>query len=80
MQALTWLASSTAEIARARDILKSLQPTGVIDELGFLMLQGAFADRFYPAIVTPMTRARYLILVPAIYQSRSGSLKVLMLP
>jgi hypothetical protein len=68
MQALTWLASSSAEIARARNVLKGLQPTGVIDELGFLVLQGAFADRFYPAVVTPMTRARYLILVPAIYQ------------
>jgi hypothetical protein len=68
MQALSWLASSSAEIARARNVLKGLQPTGVIDELGFLVLQGAFADRFYPAVVTPMTRARYLILVPAIYQ------------
>jgi hypothetical protein len=41
---------------------------GVIDELGFQRLQGPFAERFYPAVTTPMTRARYLIFIPAIYR------------
>ena len=70
-----WLSSSSAEIARARDVLKSLTPGGVIDELGFRILQGAFADQFYPAVTTPMTRARYLVFVSAIYQhlERSGN-------
>ena len=49
-------------------MLKALTPGGVIDELGFLVLQGAFAEQFYPAVTTPMTRPRYLIFVPAIYQ------------
>lgn len=65
---VAWLSSSSAEIVRARDVLKALTPGGVIDELGFLVLQGAFADHFYPAVTTPMTRARYLIFVPAMYQ------------
>lgn len=65
---VVWLSSSSAEIARARDVLKALTPGGVIDELGFLVLQGAFADHFYPAVTTPMTRARYLVFVPATYQ------------
>ena len=74
MPALVWLSSSSAEIARARNVLKALAPGGVIDELGFLILNGAFADRFYPAVTTPMTRARYFFFVPAIYQyiERSG--------
>jgi hypothetical protein len=74
MPALTWLSSSGAEITRARNVLKALTPGGVIDELGFLVLNGAFADRFYPAVTTPMTRARYFFFVPAIYQylERSG--------
>jgi hypothetical protein len=74
VSALVWLSSSSAEIARARNILKALTPGGVIDELGFLILNGAFADRFYPAVTTPMTRARYFFFVPAIYQyiERSG--------
>jgi hypothetical protein len=72
--ALVWLSSSSAEIMRARNVLKALTPGGVIDELGFLILNGAFADRFYPAVTTPMTRARYFFFVPAIYQyiERSG--------
>ena len=65
---VAWLSSSSAEIARARDVLKALTPGGVIDELGFLVLQGAFADHFYPAITTPMTRARYLIFIPALHR------------
>ena len=71
---VSWLSSSSAEIGRARNVLKALTPGGVIDELGFLVLQGAFAEQFYPAVTTPMTRARYLIFVPAIYQylERSG--------
>ena len=62
---------------RARNVLKALTPGGVIDELGFLMLQGAFADQFYPAVTTPMTRARYLIFIPAIYRhlEESGKAK-----
>ena len=63
-----WLAPSTAEIGRAREVLSALRPSGVLDELGFLVLAGAFADRFYPATNTVMTRARYLVFVPAIYR------------
>jgi hypothetical protein len=66
---IAWLSSSSAEIARARDVLKALKPGGVLDELGFLVLFGAFADRLYPATNTVMTRARYLVFVPAIYKS-----------
>lgn len=65
---VAWLSSSSAEIARARDVLKALTPGGVIDELGFLLLQAPFAEHFYPAVTTPMTRARYLIFIPATYQ------------
>jgi len=45
---LSWLSSSSAEISRARAVLDSLHKEGVINELGFLMLNGAFADRLYP--------------------------------
>lgn len=65
---VSWLSSSSAEIAGARDVLKSMISPGVIDELGFQRLQAPFAERFYPAVTTPMTRARYLIFIPAIYR------------
>jgi hypothetical protein len=63
-----WIASSDQDIAKARAVLRSLKPAGVLDELGFLVLLGAFSDRLYPAISTIMTRARYFLFVPAIYR------------
>jgi hypothetical protein len=65
---LFWIASSDQDIARARAVLRSLKPAGVLDELGFLVLLGAFSDRLYPAISTIMTRARYFLFIPAIYR------------
>jgi hypothetical protein len=74
---LFWIASSNAEISRARGVIEALNRPGVIDELGFLMLLGAFADHLYPAVTTVMTRARYLIFVPAIYQYLEQSRKAM---
>jgi hypothetical protein len=65
---VAFLATSAADISRARAVLKSLSQPGVLDELGYLVLQTAFADRLYPATNTIMTRARYLVFVPAIYR------------
>lgn len=65
---MAWLASSDAEIARARTVLRSLSQSGVLDELGFLVLLGAFSDRLYPAITTIMTRPRYLVFLPAMFR------------
>jgi hypothetical protein len=55
---LAWLSSSSAEIARARSVLDALGKPGVIDELGFLMLNGALAERLYPGVATDITQAR----------------------
>lgn len=65
---LAWLSSSSAEIARARSVLDALTAPGVIDELGFQMLNAAFAERLFPGVTTIVTRARYLIFIPAIYR------------
>jgi hypothetical protein len=65
---ITWLASSTGEIARTRTLLRSLSQQNTLDELGFLRLFNGFAECFYPAITTVMTRARYLIFLPAIFR------------
>ena len=72
---LRWLSPSSAEITRARAVLEALRTPGVIDELGFLMLNGAFAERVYPGVTTIMTRARYLIFLPAIYRYLEQSRK-----
>ena len=64
---LAWLSFSEEETDDARALIAALQRPGVIDELGFAPLVSAFAERFYPATTTIMTRCRYLFFVPAIY-------------
>ncbi len=74
---LGWLSSSSVAIARARSVLDALRKPGVIDELRFLMLNGAFAERLYPGVTTIMTRARYLVFVPAMYRHLEQSRKAI---
>ena len=52
---LAWCSSSSAEIARATGVLDALRKQGVIDARGFVVLNGAFADRLYPGVITIIT-------------------------
>jgi len=63
---LGWIDFSDEDQKRAQDYLRSLSE-GTLDELGFGIIRDAFADLFFPATSTIMTRARYFILVPSIY-------------
>ena len=66
--AVTWLASSSFEIDRARAILKSLDKPDTVDELGFQEMSRAISNHFYPAVTTLLTRARYLFFIADIYR------------
>jgi hypothetical protein len=66
--AIAWLDFRRDDLTRARDLIRSLQDEGLLDELGYLAMQGAFADQLYPATSTLMTSARYLYFVSAIYR------------
>jgi len=63
---LGWIDFSDEDQKRAQDYLRSLSE-GTLDELGFGIIRDAFADLFFPATSTIMTRARYFILVPSIF-------------
>ena len=52
----------------ARTLIRELQEEGLLDELGFGVLQNAIAERLYPATTTIMTASRYLFFLPAIYE------------
>lgn len=64
---ISWVDFSSEDLRRARDLIKGMQEEGVLDELGFGILQSAIADRLYPATTTVMTTSRYLYFVPATY-------------
>lgn len=61
-----WIDFTDEDQKRAQDYLRSLSE-GTLDELGFGIIRDAFADLFFPATSTIMTRARYFVLVPSIY-------------
>jgi len=62
-----WLNLSDEEQRRARACLRQFQTEGTLDELGFGIIRDAFADVFFPATNTIMTRTRYLIFVAATF-------------
>lgn len=66
--AVTWLDFRADALSQARDFIRSLQEEGVIDELGFLALQGRFSDLLHPATTTLMRSARYFYFVAGIYR------------
>jgi hypothetical protein len=68
LEAVTWLDFRADDLSQARDFIRSLQEEGVIDELGFLALQGRFSDLLHPATTTLMRSARYFYFVAGIYR------------
>lgn len=65
---VAWLDLSPEQMAAARAHLRDAKEEGVVDELGFGVLQGGIADVLYPGINTIMTRARYFYFVPALLE------------
>ncbi|AEI65607.1 DUF6361 family protein [Corallococcus macrosporus] len=65
---IAWLDLSPAQMATARAHLRDAKDEGVVDELGFGVLQGAIADVLYPGVNTIMTRARYFYFLPALLE------------
>ncbi len=67
-----WIMFSKAEVAKAEAALKSDQ-LGVRDEVGFLSLHQAFADRFFPGTSVLQTRLRYALFVPWLMEHAEGN-------
>jgi uncharacterized protein DUF6361 len=64
---LGWLDLGEEDQKRAKNYLADFRTEETIDELGFGIMRDALAEQFFPATNTVMTRARYLIFVPALY-------------
>lgn len=61
-----WIHFSRDALRKAEARLKEEQE-GVRDEVGFLLLHQAYADRFFPGTSVLQTRLRYIFFVPWIY-------------
>lgn len=62
-----WTLLSRDALRRAETQLRD-EVDGVRDEIGFLALHQAFADRFFPGTSVLHTRLRYVLFVPWIYE------------
>jgi len=71
---LGWIYLGEEEARRGRDFIKSLASPETLDELGLGRMRGVIANRLFPATVVGMTRARYLIFVPAILRHLESGL------
>ena len=61
-----WLDLGADDQRRAREYLSQFNADNTLDELGIGVLRDAFADVFFPATNTIMTRTRYLAFIPAL--------------
>ena len=69
---LGWTMLSQAEMRQVdRSLANSDQDTR--DEIGFLLIHQAFADRFFPGTSVLHTRVRYALFVPWLYQRAAFS-------
>jgi len=64
---LGWTLLSRDALRRAETLARN-DVQGVRDEIGFLALHQAYADRFFPGTSVLHTRLRYVLFVPWIYQ------------
>ena len=65
--ALGWTLLSRDALRRAEEHLRDGEQ-GVRDEIGFLVLHQAYADRFFPGTSVLQTRLRYILFVPWLYE------------
>lgn len=52
---------------KANKLMKLLQGQGAIDELGLGRIRDAFSNSMFPGMSTLQTRAKYFLLLPALY-------------
>ena len=54
-------------LGQANKVMSMLRGQGAIDELGLGRIRDAFSNEMFPGISTLQTRAKYFLLLPALY-------------
>ncbi|WP_224246031.1 DUF6361 family protein [Hyalangium gracile] len=67
---LGWVYFSRRAFKRAEALLAE-SGQGVLDEMGFLAVHSAYANRFFPGTSVLHTRLRYVLFIPWIYEDLS---------
>lgn len=67
--AFAWLDYSDAERRRMLEVIDLFREKGTVDEMGIGSIRDTFAERFFPAVTTIQSRAKYFLFVPWLYQT-----------
>lgn len=73
MSAFVWLDYSERERRKMLDVVDLFREHDTRDELGIGSVRDSFADLLFPGTSTIMTRARYFLLIPWMYQRQEAS-------
>ncbi len=73
MSTVAWMSFDEDQQRRTYLLMRALSEAGTMDQLGFGLVRDLLAARLTPGVTSLMTRARYLLFVPWIYQELEGS-------
>jgi len=65
---IAWLDTSPEQQKRMREIVRLLEDTETIDELGIGQIRDTFSNLLFPGTSVLLTRARYYLFVPWAFQ------------
>ena len=70
---IAWLDASSEEQRKMRDIIQLFTERESRDELGIGQMRSAISDGLFPGTTVLLTRARYMLFVPWIYQQAAAN-------
>lgn len=65
---LSWVDYADADRRRMLNVVQLFREKGTVDELGIGSIRDALSNHLFPGTSTIQTRARYMLLVPWVYQ------------
>ena len=69
---VAWVDSSPEEAERMKRVAALFKDADTLDELGMASLRDAFSNYFFPGTSVAMTRLKYFLFVPWLYQKLDG--------
>ena len=70
---LSWIFQNDRDLENTRRLMAFFSEKRILDELGVGPISQSLADQLFPGISTVMTRLRYMLFIPWIYQMVEGA-------
>ena len=70
---VAWMSFDEDQQRRTMLLMQALSESGTLDQLGFGLVRDLLSSHLTPGVTSLMTRARYLLFVPWVYQELQGA-------